>query len=162
MGKTLAKTPDTLYERDFHAWLMDQAEKLRTRSHNDIDWDNLAEEVESVGLSQKRELRRRLGVLLMHLLKWEHQPAQRSHSWQSTISEQRAHVQGLIELSPSLGRFPEESMDWSYRWAARHAARETGLPPATFPQEPPYTAAQALDDAFMPGPPWTADDLIRD
>lgn len=162
MGKTLAKTPDTLYERDFHAWLVDQAETLRARSADDIDWDNLAEEVESVGLSQKREIRDRLGVLLMHLLKWEHRPAQRSHSWQSTISEQRAHIQGLLELSPSLGRFPEEAMDWSYRWAARHAARETMLTAATFPQEPPYNAAQALDDSFMPGPPWSPDTLIRD
>lgn len=162
MGKALEKPQDTLYERDFHAWLMEQAGKLRARSGNDIDWDNLAEEVESVGRSQKREIAKRLGVLLMHLLKWEHQPGRRSHSWQSTISEQRAHLQGLIETSPSLVRYPDEALDWSYRWAVRHAARETELPASAFPPEPPYTAAQALDDLFMPGPPFKADELIRD
>lgn len=162
MGKALERQADTLYEQDFYAWLNDQASKLRARSHNDIDWDNLAEEVEDVGRNQKHQLRKRLGVLLMHLLKWEFQPGRRSHSWQSTISEQRAHIAGLIEISPSLVRLPDESMDWSYEWARRHAISETGLPDATFPKSSPYSAAQALDYAFMPGPPWTPDALLRD
>lgn len=162
MGKALERPTDTLYERDFHAWLNDQAAKLRARSHNDLDWDNLAEEVESVGRSQKNEISDRLGVLLMHLLKWEHQPSRRGHGWQSTISEQRLHLQKLLTTSPSLRRYPDETLDWSYRWAARRAAYETGLPEKTFPRDPPYSAAQALDYEFLPGEPWTPDTLLRD
>jgi hypothetical protein len=162
VGKALEKAEVSLYEQDFYAWLMDQAEKLRARSHNDIDWENLAEEVEDVGRSQKHQLGKRLGVLLMHLLKWEHQPNRRSHSWQTTISEQRIHIAGLIEISPSLGRYPAETMEWSYGWARRRAAYETGLPIATFPEQSPYAAEQALEDTFMPGEPWSPDDLIRD
>lgn len=162
MGKTLAKTSDALYERDFHAWLMDQAERLRARSHNDIDWDNLAVEVESVGISQKSEISDRLGVLLMHLLKWEHQPSRRGHSWQSTISERRLSISKLLKTNPSLKRYPEETLDWSYRWAVRRAAYETGLPERSFPAEAPYSVPQILDYEFMPGPPWSPDSLIRD
>ena len=88
MGKPLkkpAETADSLYETDFNAWLQDQAAKLRDRSHNDLDWENLAEEIESVGRSQKNEIRRRLQVLVLHLLKWQFQPGRRSESWRITI-----------------------------------------------------------------------------
>ena len=84
MGKLADPTEDSLYERDFYAWTQDQAEKLRGRAHNDIDWENVAEEIESVGRSQKKEIRSRLAVLMQHLLKWHFQPERRSHSWQST------------------------------------------------------------------------------
>ena len=53
MAKPLKKPDETLYERDFYAWLKDQAAKLRARSHNELDWDNLAEEIESLGGSEK-------------------------------------------------------------------------------------------------------------
>ena len=85
MAKPQPKIEDSLYERDFYAWTQDQAVKLRARAHNDIDWENVAEEIESVGRSDKKEIRRRLGVLVQHLLKWQFQPEMRSHSWQSTI-----------------------------------------------------------------------------
>lgn len=162
MGKALEKPIDTLYERDFHAWLNDQAAKLRARSHNDIDWDNLAEEVEDVGRNQKHQIAKRLGVLLMHLLKWEYQASRRGHSWQSTISEQRTHIAGLIKLSPSLARYPAETMEWSYEWARRHASYETKLAVSLFPEVSPYSVEQALDYRFMPGEPWTPESLLRD
>jgi hypothetical protein len=151
-----------LYEADFYAWTQAQAQKLRDHSANAIDWENLAEEIESVGNSQKHEIRNRLIVLLTHLLKWEFQPDKRSHSWQSSIGEQRTHISGLLDTSPSLWRFPAETLDRSYRFGRRKAAEETRLKPAIFPETCPYSIEDVLDDTFMPGLPWSPDDLIRD
>src|SRR3954462_15812330 len=105
MGKH-EKPEQPLYERDFHAWTQEQAERLRARAHNDIDWANVAEEVESLGRSDRREISRRLGVLLVHLLKWQFQPSNRKTGWLSTIREQRHRIKGLIDESPSLKTYP--------------------------------------------------------
>lgn len=162
MGKALEKPDDTLYERDFYAWLQDQAAKLRARSHNDIDWDNLAEEIESVGRSQKKEIRHRMKVLIQHLLKWEHQPGKRCESWLSTISEQRTHIAGTIEDSPSLKHFPAETAPWAYAHAKRAASIETGFALDVFPPSCPYAVADILSDDYFPGAPWSPDAMIRD
>lgn len=157
MGKAVEKPANTLYERDFHAWLQDQAEKLRARSHNDIDWDNLAEEIESVGGSQRREIRSRLERLIQHLLKWQFQPGRRSESWRITIGEQRTFIPGIIEDSPSLRSFPAEIFAKAYATGRRDAIDETGVVASVFPTEPPFTLEQALDRRFFPGErfePW--------
>ncbi|MDD9909875.1 MAG: DUF29 domain-containing protein [Ahrensia sp.] len=150
------------YEDDFFAWTQDQAAKLRARAHNEIDWENAAEELESVGTSERGEIRSRLGQLVLHLLKWEHQPERRGHSWQSSISEQRVHIQGKIEDSPSLKSHPAASLEWAWNWARRRAARETGLPLETFPETPSYSVEDILSDDFMPGKPWKPEELSRD
>ena len=62
--------PDTLYDTDVAAWAEQQAGALRRRAANEIDWDNVAEEIEGVAASQKREVRSRLRVICEHLLKW--------------------------------------------------------------------------------------------
>ena len=161
MGQALKPLPD-LYERDFYAWLQDQAEKLRARSHNDIDWDNLAEEVESVGKSQKREIRSRLERLIQHLLKWQFQPGRRSESWRITISEQRTFIPGLIDDSPSLGTYPAEIYSQAYAAGVRKAVDETGLIARVFPEEPPFTVEQALDSRFLPGVSFEEWTILRD
>src|SRR5437899_8828663 len=80
--------PNTdLYEQDFYAWTQQQAALLREGKMHELDLANLAEEIESVGRSDKRELGNRLEVIVMHLLKWRYQPEgrQESHSWEDTI-----------------------------------------------------------------------------
>ncbi|MBX3567372.1 MAG: DUF29 domain-containing protein [Rhizobiaceae bacterium] len=162
MGRSAVKPAPPLYERDFHAWLNDQAAKLRDRSHNELDWDNLAEEIESVGRSQKREVRSRLERLIHHLLKWQFQPGRRSESWRITISEQRTFIPGIIDDSPSLKTFPAEVFAQAYA-AGRHAAiDETGLQAGVFPAEPPFTLQEALDSKFLPGEPFAPWDILRD
>ena len=162
MGRALERPLDPLYERDFHAWLEDQAAKLRARSHNDIDWENLAEEVESVGRSQKRELRSRLARLVQHLLKWQFQPGRRSESWRSTISEQRTFIAGLLKDSPSLKKFPAEIFLDAYKDGRVEAIDETGMLATAFPKEPPFSIEQALDRRFLPGEPFENWALLRD
>src|SRR5258708_26158079 len=90
------------YDEDFYAWTQEQARLLRTGQFSQIDVENVAEELESMGRSDKRELDSRLEGLLMHLLKWQIQPNFRSPSWQRTIREQRRRIEKLFRESPSL------------------------------------------------------------
>ena len=155
-----ALKPDaSLYERDFALWAEAQARALAEGRARDLDWDNLAEEIDSLGRAQKNEIASRLDVLIAHLLKWAHQPEKRSHSWQTTIGEQRTHIAGLIETSPSLSAWPASVFEKSYARGRRKAATETRLPLDSFPAEPEFDAEQALDIAFMPGPDWSPEDL---
>lgn len=141
------------YERDFCAWTQEQASHLRAGRIEALDLLHLAEEVESMGVSERREIRNRLRILLLHLLKWECQPARRSPSWRATITEQRAGIESVLADSPSLGSFPETILDDGYRWAVRQAAAETGLAEQAFSTTCPYELKQALDPAYWPGSP---------
>ena len=152
----------SLYERDFHAWALDQAAKLRARAHGGIDWENVAEEIESLGRSDKREIRSRLGRLMLHLLKWEFQPERRKAGWRSTIREQRQRIRDLIEESPSLREYPQSEAAREYALARLKAADETGLAASVFPAECPYRMADILDDDFFPGGSSSPEDLVRD
>src|SRR5215472_3881568 len=101
---------NSLYERDFFTWTQEQARLLRERRFDDLDLDNLVDEVESVGSSEKHEIRRRLKVLLTHLLKWKFQPGLRGMSWRRTIRQQREAIAEIIETSPSLRAYPSQVM----------------------------------------------------
>jgi len=141
------------YETDLYLWTQAQAALLRNGRPREIDWHHLAEEIESVGGSQKSEIRNRLAILLQHLLKWEFQPEKRKYGWRASIVEQRLQIDGLIEVSPSLRSWPEAVLAKSYRLARTRAADETGLPENGFPETCPYSLALILDEGFYPGPP---------
>jgi uncharacterized protein DUF29 len=143
----------TLYEQDFYAWTQEQAALLREGAVQDLDVGNLAAEVEGLGARDHRELRRRLGRLVTHLLKWQYQPAgrQTGHSWWSTIRTQRQEIADLLEQSPSLRRTVPEALRGRYALARDHASAQTHLPLALFPATCPWTPAQVLDADFWPG-----------
>jgi hypothetical protein len=92
----------TSYETDVVAWANEQAALLRSGKLSAIDALNIAEEIESVGRSERNELESRMAVLLAHLLKWQFQPERRGHSWEATIKIQRLHLTELLRDSPSL------------------------------------------------------------
>ncbi|HEY9810209.1 MAG TPA: DUF29 domain-containing protein [Halomicronema sp.] len=134
----------SIYNEDFYLWTQATAQKLKEGKFNELDITNLIEEVESMGRSEKRELKSRLIVLLMHLLKWEYQPEKRSQIWHSTISEQRICIEELIEDSPSLQPLISELFDACYQKARQKAADETGIKLTFFPQESPFTVEEVL------------------
>jgi hypothetical protein len=138
------------YEADFTLWAEHQELLLRERRFDLLDLDNLIDEVGDMGRSARRELRNRLRQLLLHLLKCAYQPAHQSGSWISTINEQRASIADLIADSPSLAPTVQAAADHAYRLAASAAAKETGLPRATFPPANPYTTEQLLDEDYFP------------
>jgi DNA-binding transcriptional regulator YdaS (Cro superfamily) len=138
------------YDRDYHAWLTRQAVLLAERRFADLDLDNLIDEIQDLARAEKREIENRLNVLLVHLLKWSHQPTQRSGGWASTIIEQRARLLKRLQESPSVRGYPGEVLDEEYAIARDKAAAETGLRAATFPRTCPYTIDQVLDPDFLP------------
>ena len=141
------------YEEDFYAWTQYQAMILRgVQCPGELDALNLAEEIEDLGKSQRRELRSRLRVLVMHLLKWRYQSEGRidSHSWEDTIREQRKEIEDALEESPSLKQEVSPYILKDYDYAKDRAARQTRLRPETFPDTCPWTAEQVLDTHFWP------------
>ncbi len=146
--------PAPLYEEDFVRWTEQQATALRdaaTLSTNlPLDWENLAEEIDSLGRSLRHELRSRLMVILEHLLKLEYSPAtDPRHGWIETISRERLIVEDLLEESPSLkgelGTAIEQAASRALRLAARACpimARPAKIAP------PSYTEDQVLGDWF--------------
>lgn len=141
---------NALYDKDFYSWAMSQGDALRRRSANEIDWDNLAEELETLGRSEANELRSRYAVLLAHLLKWVAQPSGRGASWQTTIRHQREDVKDVLADNPGLRPRCEDLFAKAYGKACRIAEEETGLPPETFAKTNPFTLAQAMDESFWP------------
>ena len=146
------KTHAPLYDHDFYAWTQQQAALLRAKKSRELDYGNLAEELEALGKRDRRELEHRLEVLVMHLLKWRYQPErrERGRGWRSTIREQRRRLTRLLQDSPSLRSEVSTFLDDGYLHACRKALDETRLPPDTFPPTCPWTVVQVLDDAFWP------------
>lgn len=141
-----------LYETDLYLWTQTQAALLRAGRWQEVDLHQLAEEIESVGGSQKSEIRNRLAILIQHLLKWELQPQKRKYGWRTSIVEQRLQIEGLLDVSPSLKAWPGEVLAKAYRLARVRAAAETGLGERSFPEACPYGLDQIMDDGFYPGP----------
>jgi Domain of unknown function DUF29 len=141
-----------LYDHDFYTWTQAQAAALRARKAEALDWTNLAEEIESLGKSDRRALRSHLEGLVTHLLKWRYQPAGREtgHSWYSTIRAHRNQIEAILEDSPSLQRAVPDLLARRYRSARQDASMETHLPLATFPESCPWTPAQLLAEDFWP------------
>jgi len=143
-------TLDGLYDRDFVFWCEETARLLRARRLSEIDIENTAEEIESMARGDKRQMRSRLRVLILHLLKWERQPDKRKLGWEKTMATQRREIEDLLEESPSLRPTLGELIAKVYRTAVEQAAEETRLPASAFPPECPYTPEQIMDRSFLP------------
>ena len=139
-----------LYDTDFYVWTQEQAALLRDGKARDLDWTNLAEEIESLGRSDRRALGSYLQVVVMHLLKWQYQPAERSRSWRQSLCTGRDAVADLLDESPSLRPQLGALLAKHYPRARRDARGDTGLPLATFPDTCPWEVEQVLDENFFP------------
>lgn len=140
------------YEEDFYTWTVEQSRLLRASELSAVDAVNIAEELESMGRSDRREIRSRLVVLLTHLLKWRFQPEARSAGWSGTIREQRRQIELILEDSPSLRPLLEVSLARTYADARIDAAEQTGLSPVDLPKECPFTADEVMSGSFFPEP----------
>ena len=140
----------SLYETDFYSWADQQARFLRAGDLSAADIEHIAEEIESMGRSEKRALLSRLAVLLMHLLKWQVQPNLRGNSWRATIKVQRRELQRLLADNPSLKAKLPELIDTAYEDAILLAARETGLAESAFAAACPWSFTEMMDDGFWP------------
>ncbi|MEH2372503.1 DUF29 domain-containing protein [Nostoc sp.] len=140
----------SLYEQDFYLWIQTTAELLKQGRLTELDLENLIDEIETIGRSEKKALRSNLEVMLMHLLKYKYQAEKRSGSWRATIREHRKRLRQALEESPSLKPYFDEVFGLCYDEARLLAADETELHPAIFPEQSPFTPEQALDPDFLP------------
>ena len=144
---TLAKPT---YDEDFVLWLEHQTQLLRQGRLNELDLENLAEEVDDIGRSQRRAVESELSVILIHLLKYQFQPSKRSRSWLDTLLEHRGRLARDFRISKSLKLHAETELDDLYQLARKRTAVQTRLLLTTFPETSPYTLEQVLDEDFFP------------
>jgi len=148
-----------LYEEDFVRWTEQQAAALRDAAslstNLPLDWANLAEEIDSLGRSQKRELRSRIAVIIEHLIKLECSPAiDPRRGWMESIGRERSDVELLLDDSPSLKGEVDGMVSGETARAAIHMIRalrrlgETSLDSISKITAARYTEDQVLGDWF--------------
>jgi hypothetical protein len=142
--------PNTNYDRDFYAWANEQAALLREGKLSDADIEHIAQEIESMGRTEKRELVSRLTILMLHLLKWRFQPLLRGQSWRATVRVQRRDLTDHIADNPSLKALLPELIERAYGSAIIEAEAETSLPESSFPALCPWSFEQLMDAGFWP------------
>ncbi|WP_207459396.1 DUF29 domain-containing protein [Azospirillum sp. SYSU D00513] len=146
------------YDRDFYAWTREQAARLReaaaTGTNLPLDWENLAEEIESLGRSDFNGLTSQMTRIIEHLLKLELSPASDPRKgWRHSVEDARVDIEYLLEDSPSLGpRLPDAlARSWRKgRIAAARGLERDGIMPQQLPSDCPYSIDQILDGAFWP------------
>jgi hypothetical protein len=138
------------HDEDFYGWAINTAALLKQKQYQEVDMDSLIQEVLKMGASDKHALASYLRELLLHLLKWQYQPAYRSTSWNISINKQRDAVIDMLEYSPGLKQFLAELQTKAYKRACLYAVLQTGLDKKTFPKDCPYTFEQLMDDEFFP------------
>jgi hypothetical protein len=139
-----------LYERDFYAWANEQATLLRAGKIGEADIEHIAEEIESMGRTEKRELISRFTVLMLHLIKWRYQPGLRGPSWRATIRLQRHDLNSHLGDNPSLKALLPEAIEQAYGRALIEAETETGLLKSVFPAACPWSFEEMMADDFWP------------
>ena len=146
-------TDKTLYERDFYAWIQTTVKILKQRKLDQLDITNLIEEIDSMGRSEKKELKTRLIVLIEHLLKlkyWTEEKNYNARGWRNTVVEQRRQITYTLEDSPSLKPILKDIFLDCYRDARHDTLRKYQLPSKLFPDESPFSLFDVLDDDFIP------------
>jgi hypothetical protein len=147
---SVSATRGVRYEEDLYAWTREQAALLRAQHFDALDWENLAEEIAAVGGSDRRKLESRLCIIMLHLLKWQAQPALCGASWRKTSRTQRREIRKLLQQSPSLRRHVPDLIRDAYSDAVKDAVDETGPPAKNFPSVCPYAPAAVLDEDHLP------------
>ncbi|HLO87523.1 MAG TPA: DUF29 domain-containing protein [Nostocaceae cyanobacterium] len=146
-------TNKTLYEQDFYLWIQTTVKLLRERKLEQLDIENLIEEIDSMGRSEKKELKTRLIVLIEHLLKlqyWTEEKDDNARGWRNTVVEQRRQIAYTLEDSPSLKSVLNDVFLDCYTDARNDTLRKYQLPSELFPEQSPFSLAQVLDADFIP------------
>ncbi len=138
------------YGVDFNRWLEQTVQLLRDRRWQEIDVPQLIQEMKDLGKSERRAIASQLTRLLLHLLKWQHQPQRRSDSWLDSITDARTQIELAIADSPSLKDYPGEQLAASYQRARRQAAKQINTELSALPPECPYSLELVLNEDWLP------------
>src|SRR5947208_476714 len=153
----------TLYDTDFLVWSKEQAEALRSLarggSNQALDWENLAEEIESLGISQKTALRSQMRRIIHHLLKLQFSPAvEPRRGWFESLLDARSEIEDLLETSPSLKSEMGSALPLALRQGSQKAIfdlekyGEVDAAMLARIRGTTYTEEQVLGDWFPPEP----------
>ena len=145
-----------LYDTDIAAWSNQQAALLRRMAsgeqvNDQVDWGNVAEEIEDVAKRDRDRMYGALVTALTHLLKWRFQPEMQSGAWRSAVVKARDRIAKLVKDSPSLRSYPVAVLADAYPAARRVAEAETEL--VGLPETCPWTIEKVLDHRFWPKAP---------
>lgn len=136
------------YGADFYAWTLEQSAFVREGRLNELDLHNLAEEIESLGRSEFSTLVSAYRVILVHMLKWDHQPERRTRSSVTSIETQRVDVEEELQDNPGLKPRIAEAVERAYRRARIEAAGEMRHPKGTLPEACPYALGEIMARPF--------------
>ncbi len=134
------------YETDFYQWTYSQANLLRHKNLDKLDIENLIEEIETLGRSNKRSLQSQFERLLMHLLKKEYQPEMHTKSWDLSIRSAKREVLYLIRHSPSLKNELLKMFEDVYEDSRFEASEETSIDLNKFPKTCPWTIEELFPE----------------
>jgi Domain of unknown function DUF29 len=159
--------PALLHDKDFVLWTETQAAALRAaaqgKSNQPLDWGNLAEEIESLGRSDRRELRSQIYRIVRHLVKLQFSPAvEPRRGWREAIRDGRKQAQLILVdspgLMPRLEEFVSEESGDAIERAITDLEEYGDLAPATEPalRAAHYTVDQVIGDWFPLDPDGTA------
>jgi len=144
----------TLYEQDYYLWLRTTINQLRAGQFSSVDLENLIEELETMGRSQKRAIESLLISLLEHLLKlkyWDSERERNEGHWKGEIRTFRRQIKKELKDSPSLKPYILEIFEECYEEARKEASDRSQLPLDTFPINPIGSLEQVLDDNWFVG-----------
>lgn len=152
-----------LYDADFALWAQEQAAALRTAArggNESLDWENLAEEIEDLGISRRHALRSQIRRIIRHLIKLEHSPARDpQRGWREAVNDAREEIRALLEASPSLRADIPGLIQSQLARGIRQAVNDLEEKQETAAVDLPrlraatYREAQVLGDWFPPEPP---------
>ena len=153
MTVNINQSTETLYDKDYSLWLETTIEKLRLGEFSQVDVENLIEELESMGRSDKRALKSLLTRLFEHLLKiayWETEREYNQNKWKVEIRTFRQQIADILNDSPNLKNYLESIFEQCYHRARKNMIDLTGLSSHFFPDTPISNIQETLDENWLP------------
>jgi hypothetical protein len=142
-----------LYERDYYAWIQNQVRALQKHRIDEIDWANVAEEIEDLGKSEKRSVESQITRIVEHLLKLAYAPVRmkslKRSGWELSIREARHQIRKLLRESPSLCRKTNALFTDAYESGRTAALIALKAPDSGLPESSPWSLEQVLDEDFL-------------
>ena len=155
MGRT-KPSPSRLYDHDYYAWVQAQVRALRERRTEEVDWDNVAEEIDDLCKSEKRAIESHLETLIEHLLKLAYTRrlarTRNARLWEGSASLARVRITRLLDENPSLHAKLEQIFVAAYETGRIRAFSTIKVPKESIPTAAPWTFHQIMDDDFVPKP----------
>jgi hypothetical protein len=145
-----------LYDVDYQLWLDRTLAQLRSRDFNSIDLENLIEEIEDLGKSDKRAISSYLMRLCEHLLKiayWDGERENCFRGWDVEVANFRWQIQAVLKDSPSLKNYLNDDFALEYSNGRKLFLKASGLDATLVPEQPCFTLEQALDGDWLPWEP---------